>query len=77
MPHKDNQQQLDCVNTWKTPASALPTPTLKTPPAMPSRGKATSAQKDAATSITADGKRQSTSQAIDQQTNQIGAGESK
>ena len=34
MPHKHNQQQLDCVNTgpWNTPASALPTPTLTTPP---------------------------------------------
>ena len=33
MPHKYDQQLLDCVHKgpWKTPASALPTPTLTTP----------------------------------------------
>ena len=72
MPHKHNQQQLDYVNTglWKTPASALPTPTLTTQLAMPATSKAPPSQKDATTSTAAEGKRQSASQASDQQTKQ-------
>ena len=71
-PHKYNQQQLDCVNTgpWKTPASALPTPTLTTQLTMPATSKAPPSQKDATTSAAAQGKKQSTSQATDQQTRQ-------
>ena len=72
MPRKDNQQLLDCVHTgpWKTPASALPTPTLKTPVTMPATSKALTSQKDSATSAAADGKRQSASQSSDQRTKQ-------
>ena len=72
MPHKYNQQKLDRVNTcpWKTPASALRTPTLATQLTMPATSKAPPSQKDATTSAAAEGKRQSASQASDQQTKQ-------
>ena len=71
-PHKYNQQLLDCVHTgpWKTPASALPIPTLTTPVTMLAASKALTSQKDAATSTAAEGKRQSTSQSSDQRTKQ-------
>ena len=79
MPHKYNQQLLDCVHTgpWKTPASALPTPTLTTPVTMPAASKALTSQKDAATSTAAEGKRQSTSQSSDQRTKQKKTAEPK
>ena len=69
MPHKYNQQLLDTA-PWKTPASALPTPTLTTPVTMPAASKALASQKDAATSAAAEGKRQSASQPSDQPTKQ-------
>ena len=60
MPHKYKQQLLGCVHTgpWKTPASALHTPTLATPLTMPATSKAPPSQKDATTSTAAEGKRQ-------------------
>ena len=72
MPHKHNQQLLDCVHTgpWKTPASALHTPTLATPLTMPAASKAPPSQKDATTSAAAEGKRQSATDAGDQPTKQ-------
>ena len=72
LPHKYNQQLLDCVHTgpWKTPASALPTPTLTTPLTMPATSKAPPSQKDATTSTAAEGKRQSAAQASGQPTKQ-------
>ena len=79
LPHKYNQQQLDCVNTdpWKTPASALPTPTLPPQVTMPATSTAPPSQKDATTSTAAEGKRQSTSQASDQQSKQKKTAEPK
>ena len=67
MPHKYNPQLLDCAHTgpWKTPASALRTPTLTTPLTMPATSEAPS-QKDATTSAAAEGKRQTAGQASDQ-----------
>ena len=64
MPHKYNQQQLDCVNTgpWKTQHHQLSQNVT-----MPAASKAPPSQKDATTSAAAEGKRQSTSQASDQQ----------
>ena len=64
--------ELDCVNTgpWKTPASALPTPTLATQLTMPATSKAPPSQKDATTSAAAEGKRQSSTKASGQQTKQ-------
>ena len=72
MPHKYNQQLLDCVHTGprKTPASALHTPTLATPLTMPATSKAPPSQKDATTSAAAEGKRQSATEAGDQPTKQ-------
>ena len=73
MPHKYNQQLLDCIHTgpWKTPASALPTPTLTAPVTLPAAVKAPTSHKDATTTSTAsEGKRQSTTQSSDQQPKQ-------
>ena len=72
MPHKYNQQLLDCVHTgqWKTPASALHTPTLATPLTTPATSKAPPSQKNATTSTSAEGKRQSATEAGDQPTKQ-------
>ena len=72
MPHKYNQQLLDCVRTgpWKTPASALRAPTLATPLTMPATSKGPPSQKDATTSTAAEGKRQSATEAGDQPTKQ-------
>ena len=72
VPHKYNQQLLDCVHAgpWKTPASALPTPTLTTSVTMPAASKALASQKDAATIAAAEGKRQSASQSSDQRAKQ-------
>ena len=66
VPHKYNQQLLDCVHTGprKTPA-----PTLTTPATMPA-SKAPASQKDSATITAAEGKRHSTSQSSDQRTKQ-------
>ena len=69
MPHKYSQQLRDCGHTgpWKTPASALHTPTLATPLTVPATSKAPPSQKDdATTSTSAEGKRQSAAQASDQ-----------
>ena len=72
MPHKYNRQLLDCVHTgpWKTPGSALHTPTLATPLTMPATSKAPPSQKAATTSTAAEGKRQSATEAGDQPTKQ-------
>ena len=70
MPRKYNQQLLACVHPWKTPASALHTPTLTTPLTMPATSKAQPSQKDATTSTAAQGKRQSATEAGDQPTKQ-------
>ena len=72
MPHKYNQQLLDSVQTgpWKTPASALHTPTLATPLTMPATSKTPPSQKDATTSTAAECKRQSATEAGDQPTKQ-------
>ena len=62
--HKYNQQLLDGVHTgpWQT--------TLTTPVAIPLASKATKSRKDAATSTTAEGERQSTTHQSEQQTKQ-------
>ena len=69
MSHKYDQQLLD-TGPWKTPASALPTPTLTPPVTMPSASKTITSQKDAATSTAAENKRQSAAQSSEQQPKQ-------